>query len=116
MFEKSHGDGSKQKRSPTTFPRWMIVVSMIVAGCVIRRLRAHRGRGKSGYLGSSDGGNGESNCGAAIILGKRAVVDLPTVLVAVVSLHLLLRFKKIPEPLIILGAGVVAMTVKYGWL
>jgi chromate transporter len=54
--------------------------------------------------------------GAAIILSKRAVMDLPTVLIAVVSLLLLLRFKKMPEPLIILGARIVGMTVKHGWL
>ena len=54
--------------------------------------------------------------GAAIILSKRAVMDLPTVLIAVVSLVLLLRFKKIPEPFIILGAGMVGLTVKHGWL
>ncbi len=53
--------------------------------------------------------------GAAIILSKRAVMDLPTVLIAVVSLVLLLRFKKIPEPFIILGAGMVGLTVKHGW-
>jgi len=53
--------------------------------------------------------------GAAIILSRRAVMDLPTVLIAVVSLILLLRFKKIPEPLIIFGAGVVGMSVKHAW-
>ena len=53
--------------------------------------------------------------GAAIILSKRAIMDLPTVLIAVVSLLLLLRFKRIPEPLIILGAGIVGLTVKHGW-
>lgn len=53
--------------------------------------------------------------GAAIILSKRAVMDLPTVLIAVVSLLLLVRFKKIPEPLIILGAGIIGLTVKHGW-
>jgi chromate transporter len=58
----------------------------------------------------------ERFAGAAIILSKRAVMDLPTVLIALVSLLLLLRFKKIPEPLIILlGAGIVGLTVKRGW-
>lgn len=52
--------------------------------------------------------------GAAIILSKRAIMDLTTVLIAVVSLVLLVRFKKMPEPLLILGAGIVGMTVKYG--
>ena len=54
--------------------------------------------------------------GAAIILSKRAVMDLPTILIAAVSLLVLLRFKKIPEPLIILGSGIVGMTVKHSWL
>jgi chromate transporter len=54
--------------------------------------------------------------GAAIILSKRAVMDLPTIFIAVVSLALLIRFKKIPEPFLILGAGIAGMTVKYGWL
>jgi chromate transporter len=43
-------------------------------------------------------------------------MDLPTLLIAAVSLLLLLRFKKMPEPLIIFGAGIVGMTVKHGWL
>jgi len=43
-------------------------------------------------------------------------MDLPTVLIAVVSLLLLLRFKKMPEPLIILGSAIVGMTVKHSWL
>jgi chromate transporter len=42
-------------------------------------------------------------------------MDFPTVLIAVASLLLLMRFKKIPEPLIILGAGIVGLTVKHGW-
>jgi len=54
--------------------------------------------------------------GAAIILSKRAVMDLPTVLIAVVSLLLLLRFKKTPEPFIILGAGIAGMAVKHAWV
>jgi chromate transporter len=54
--------------------------------------------------------------GAAIILSKRAVMDFPTVFIALASLLLLVHFKKIPEPLIILGAGIVGMTVKHGWL
>jgi chromate transporter len=53
--------------------------------------------------------------GAAIILSKRALIDWPTVLIAVVSLLLLVRFKKMPETLLILGAGIVGMSVKYGW-
>jgi chromate transporter len=52
--------------------------------------------------------------GAAIILSRRAVVDMPTIVIAVVSL-LLLQFKKLPEPFIILGAGLVGLTIRNGW-
>ena len=45
--------------------------------------------------------------GAAFVLGKRAVVDLTTTLIAAVTLALLLTVKKIPEPLLILVAGII---------
>lgn len=50
--------------------------------------------------------------GAAFVLGRRAVIDLPTALIAVVTLVLLLRVRKIPEPLVIVGAGVVGIVVR----
>jgi len=43
--------------------------------------------------------------GAAFILGRRSLIDLPTVSIAVVTFGLL-SLKKIPEPLLILAAGV----------
>ncbi|GAC1670524.1 MAG: chromate transporter [Candidatus Acidiferrum sp.] len=46
--------------------------------------------------------------GAAFILGRRSLIDLPTVSVAVVTFGLL-SFKKMPEPLLILAAGVVGL-------
>src|SRR3989441_11074867 len=49
--------------------------------------------------------------GAVIILGRRTIVDIPTVLLALVTLALLWRWKKIPEPLIVLGAAVVGLVV-----
>jgi chromate transporter len=54
--------------------------------------------------------------GAAVIISKRAVMDIPTVAIALASLLLLLQFKKLPEPLIILGGGIVGLTVKSGWI
>jgi chromate transporter len=53
--------------------------------------------------------------GAAIILSRRAVLDIPTLLIAIASLALLVRFKKLPEPILILAAGIVGMTVKHAW-
>jgi chromate transporter len=49
--------------------------------------------------------------GAVIILGRRTIVDIPTVLLAVVTLVLLWRWKKIPEPLLVLGAAVIGLLV-----
>jgi chromate transporter len=44
--------------------------------------------------------------GAAFVLGKRAVVDITTALIAMVTLALLLTVKKIPEPFVILEPGI----------
>lgn len=54
--------------------------------------------------------------GAAFVLGRRAIYDVATVLIFAVTLGLLLRFKKIQEPLVILAAGVVGLLIKGGLL
>ena len=50
--------------------------------------------------------------GAVLVLGKRSLTDLPTVLIALFTIALLLRFKKIPEPIIILVAAIVGILLK----
>lgn len=47
--------------------------------------------------------------GAAYILGRRALVDLPTVLIGLTTFALLRKVKKIPEPLLILAAGIAGL-------
>jgi len=47
--------------------------------------------------------------GAAFVLGRRAIIDLPTVLIALSTFLLLAKVKKVPEPLVILAAGVVGI-------
>jgi chromate transporter len=42
--------------------------------------------------------------GSVLILGQRAIVDVPTALIGLVSLGLLWRFR-LPEPLLVLAAG-----------
>jgi chromate transporter len=54
--------------------------------------------------------------GAAMILTRRAVMDLPTIVIALTVLILLLRFKLVPEPVIILGAGIAGFAVKHIWI
>ena len=50
--------------------------------------------------------------GAAVILGRRALMDVPTILIALVTLALLLVGRKIPEPVLIVAAGLVGLVVK----
>lgn len=50
--------------------------------------------------------------GAAFVLGKRAIIDLPTLGIALAALLALLRFKKMPEPALILAAGAVGMFLR----
>jgi len=47
--------------------------------------------------------------GAAYILARRSLIDVPTVVIAVVTFAILTRTKKIPEAALILAAGVVGM-------
>jgi len=47
--------------------------------------------------------------GAVIILGRRTILDLPTMLIALVTLAGLVRWKKIPEPFFVLGAAVIGL-------
>ncbi len=53
--------------------------------------------------------------GAAVILGRRALMDGPTILIALVTLALLLVPKKFPEPVLILAAGIVGLVLKGTW-
>jgi len=53
-----------------------------------------------------------SIAGAAFVLGRRALFDVPTVLIALTTVGLLLKFKKIQEPLLIAGAGALGMLLK----
>src|SRR5438128_6364368 len=51
--------------------------------------------------------------GAVIILGRRTIIDIPTILIALVTLVLLWRWKKIPEPFIVLGAAIIGLVVSW---
>jgi chromate transporter len=49
--------------------------------------------------------------GAVIVLGSRSIFDITTAIVALVTLALLWRFKKLPEPLLILAAAAVGLAI-----
>ncbi len=48
--------------------------------------------------------------GAVLLLARRALVDVPTILICLVSLGLLLRFK-LPESLVVLLSGAAGLTI-----
>jgi chromate transporter len=48
--------------------------------------------------------------GAVLVLGQRAIIDIPTAAIALTSLGVLWRFR-IPEPLLVVAAGVVGLVL-----
>lgn len=53
-----------------------------------------------------------SIAGAVLVLGKRTLIDLPTVLIALTTAILLFRYKKIQEPIIIIIAATIGIILK----
>lgn len=49
--------------------------------------------------------------GAAFVLGRRAIYDVPTVLICVATLVVIFKVRKAPEPLVIAVAGVLGVIV-----
>ena len=49
--------------------------------------------------------------GAAIVLGRRAIVDAPTLLMFVSALGVVVWVRKVPEPVLLLAAGVVGIAL-----
>ena len=46
------------------------------------------------------------------MLGRRALIDVPTVIIFVVTLVALTKLRKIPEPIVILAAGAVGLLLR----
>jgi len=49
--------------------------------------------------------------GAGVVLGRRAIVDVPTALIALATLVVLARLRRVPEPLVIVAAGAVGLVL-----
>lgn len=55
--------------------------------------------------------------GAVVVLGRRTIFEpgwtpeIPKLLLLVITLGLLLRFKKLPEPLVVLGAAIIGLVL-----
>jgi chromate transporter len=51
---------------------------------------------------------------AAVILGKRAIMDIPTVITGLFTFVALLKVRKTPEPVLILAAGGIGLLLHHG--
>jgi chromate transporter len=83
---------------------------VVIAAPYYRRL-ASKGRIKSFVAGVTAGAVG-AIAGAVIVLARKSLVDIPTVVIAIASLGLLLKLKKLPEPILILIAGAIGIVIK----
>jgi chromate transporter len=72
---------------------------------------AGKGRVKAFVEGVTAGAVG-AIAGAVIVLARRSLIDPIAIGIALVSLLILLRVRKLPEPLLILGAALVGVAVK----
>ncbi|WP_332608463.1 chromate transporter [Achromobacter sp. ESBL13] len=49
--------------------------------------------------------------GAVIVIARRTIVDMPTLMLALAAMLLLLRFKKLSEPMIVTGAALIGLAI-----
>jgi len=76
--------------------------------------RLSRNRALKAFVGGVTAAATGAIVGAVFVLGRRALVDITTVGIALGALLVLTRFRRVPEPLLIAGAGVLGILVKHG--
>lgn len=50
--------------------------------------------------------------GATFVLGRRAIVDVPTIIISLTTLGVILRFKKVNEPMVIALTGAIGIALQ----
>ena len=65
------------------------------------------------FLQLATSGVGGPIAGAAFVLGKRAITDFPTVLIALATLGVLSTVRKVPELLVTLATGAVGLLLQW---
>jgi chromate transporter len=91
----------------TFVPPYLVVA---LAARYVRR--ASKNASLKAFIGGVTASATGAIAGAAFILGRRALVDVATVSIGVVTLVALFKVKKLPEPLLIVAAGVVGLVLK----
>ena len=87
-----------------------VAVALITPGPVVITV-AFIGNLVAGPLGATAAAT-RAIAGATIVLGRRAIVDWTTIAIAIASLTLLLRTRKMPEPLVIVCSGILGVVVR----
>ena len=49
--------------------------------------------------------------GSVVVIARRSIVDLPTIIIALVAVGLLWRFKKLPEPVVVIAAALAGLII-----
>ncbi|HWW07121.1 chromate transporter [Collimonas sp.] len=49
--------------------------------------------------------------GSVVVIAQRSITDIPTALLALVTAALLWKFKKLPEPIIVIGAALIGIVI-----
>jgi chromate transporter len=82
-------------------------LAVVLVAPWFRRVMANRAlrRAVDGVTAAAAG----AIAGAVVVLGRRALIDAPTWGIALLTLLLLWRVRRIPEPALIVGAGVVGL-------
>lgn len=57
----------------------------------------------------------EADYKEGLVLAQNSIIDLPTIFVAVATVVLLWRFKKLKEPVIVAGAAIIGLLVYPLW-
>jgi chromate transporter len=71
--------------------------------------RLSQNRALKAFVGGVTAAATGAIAGAAFVLGRRALVDVTTVAIALGALLVLTRFRRVPEPLLIAAAGVLGI-------
>jgi len=95
-------------------PRWLLFFPVIFSRLFLHRILKKYGKNPAikafvdGITAASIG----AIAGAVLVLGKRTLTDIPTIIIAMSTIGLLLKFKKIQEPYIIIFAALTGILIK----
>ena len=84
-------------------------LAVVVMALWFRRVMANRAL-RSAVDGVTAAAAG-AIAGAVVVLGRRALIDGPTWAIALLTLFILWRTRRVPEPALIVAAGVVGLVL-----